>query len=82
MKSLKPTYKIESLKSPSHNTPYKHGKNISLFENNFHLYLMGNILERDTAPQKLAFVNLDCIMASFGWQLHYMLTKISLKFEG
>ena len=43
---------------------------------------MGNILERDTAPQKLAFVNLDCIMASFGWQLHYMLTKISLKVEG
>ena len=37
---------------------------------------------RDTAPQKLAFVNLDCIMAGFGWQLHYMLTKISLKFEG
>ena len=30
----------------------------------------------------LAFVNLDCIMAGFGWQLHYMLTKISLKFEG
>ena len=30
----------------------------------------------------LAFVNLDCIMAGFGWQLHYMLTKISLKFKG
>ena len=29
----------------------------------------------------LAFVNLDCIMAGFGLQLHYMLTKISLKFE-
>ena len=29
----------------------------------------------------LAFVNLDCIMAGFSWQLHYMLTKISLKFE-
>ena len=53
---------------------------ISLFKNNFHLYF--NILERDTAPQKLAFVNLDCIIARFGWQLHYMLTKISLKFEG
>ena len=37
---------------------------------------------RATAPQKLAFVNLDCIMISFGWQLHYMLTKIILKFEG
>ena len=36
---------------------------------------------RDTAPQKLAFVNLDCIMADFGWQLHYVLTKISPKFE-
>ena len=55
---------------------------ISLFKNNFHLYLMGNILERGAAPQKLAFVNLDCIMATFGWQLHYILTKISLKFEG
>ena len=29
-----------------------------------------------------AFVNLDCIMAEFDWQLHYMLTEISLKFEG
>ena len=30
----------------------------------------------------MAFVNLNCIMASFGWQLNYILTKISLKFEG
>ena len=37
---------------------------------------------RDTAPQTLAFVNLDCIMAGFSWQLHYMLSKISLNFEG
>ena len=37
---------------------------------------------RDTAHQKLAFANLDCIMAGFGWQLHYTLSKISMKFEG
>ena len=37
---------------------------------------------RDTAPQKLAFVNLNCIMAGFGWLLHYMLSKTSLNFEG
>ena len=37
---------------------------------------------RDTVPQTLAFVNLDCIMADFGWQLHFMLSKISLNFEG
>ena len=37
---------------------------------------------RDTAPQKLEFVNLDWIMAGFGWRLHYMLSKTSLKFEG
>ena len=30
----------------------------------------------------MAFVNLNCIMASSGWQLNYILTKISLKFEG
>ena len=30
----------------------------------------------------LAFVNLDCIMVGFGWQLRYMLIKISLNFEG
>ena len=37
---------------------------------------------RDTAHQKLACANLDCIMAGFGWQLHYMLSRISMKFEG
>ena len=37
---------------------------------------------RDTAHQKLAFANLDCIMAGFGWQLHYTLSRISMKFEG
>ena len=36
---------------------------------------------RDNAPEMLAFVNLDCIMAGLSWQLHYMLTKIRLKFE-
>ena len=30
----------------------------------------------------LAFAKLDWIMDGFGWQLHYVLTKISLKFEG
>ena len=29
----------------------------------------------------LAFVNSNSIMAGFGWQLHCMLTKISLKWE-
>ena len=37
---------------------------------------------RDTAHWKLVFVNLDCIMAGFGWQLHYTQSKTILKFEG
>ena len=37
---------------------------------------------QDTAHQKLAFVNSDCIMGDFGQQLNYMLTKTALEFEG
>ena len=29
-----------------------------------------------------SFINLDCIMAGFCLQLHYMLSKTSLKFVG
>ena len=39
---------------------------------------------RKTAPQKLVLLicQLRLYYGWFGWQLHYMLTKISLKFEG
>ena len=62
---------------PGHNPPYKHGESIVHLKTIF-ISISWEIFCRDDAPQMLAFLNLDWIMAGFGWQVRDMLIKISL----